>query len=56
MSGISVCARLSDEDGPIQMIFGAYNQKGTRGVLTMDEIIEIRGAQGLQDREQSTTG
>lgn len=42
MSGTSVCARLSDEDGLVQVIFWPYNQKGTRGVLTMDDIIEIR--------------
>lgn len=37
-----MCARPSDEDGLVRVLFWAYNQKGTRGVLTMDEIIEIR--------------
>lgn len=44
MSGISVCALLSDEDGLVQVIFWPYNQEVTRGVFTMDEIIEIRGS------------
>lgn len=35
-------ARPSDEDRLVHLLFWPYNHKGTRGVLTMDEIIEIR--------------
>ena len=59
---VGVCARaplmrMGPGEALIHVLFWPYNQKGIRGALTTDEIIETReSAQGLQDRTRITTG